>query len=94
MVESEKLVVAYLRKRVAELGGFHRAVVYQGRNGSPDDWCFFDNGLLLIAECKTTGEKPRPDQEREIKRLRDKGFKVFVVDSKASVDAMLELVPR
>ncbi len=93
-IESEKTVEKYLRTEVARLGGFHRKVVYQGRWGSPDDWCFFPNGWLLIAECKTTGEKPSPEQVREINRLGDMGQLVFVVDSKASVDAMLAYLPR
>lgn len=93
-IESEKIVERYLRTEVARLGGFHRKVIYQGRHGSPDDWCFFPDGRLLIAECKTTNEKPTPEQVREIKRLSDMGQLVFIVDSKASVDEMLAQVKR
>lgn len=93
-IESEKIVEKYLRDEVARLGGFHRKVIYQGRDGSPDDWCFFDGGLLLIIECKTTGEKPMDNQTREMNRLMLKGQKVYVVDSKTSVDEVLAQVPR
>lgn len=85
----ERTIEAHLRKRVAELGGMHRKVTYQGRTGSPDDWCFFPRGLLLIFECKATGELPRPDQEQEIKKLRKLGQEVFVVDSKDEIDELL-----
>lgn len=93
-IESEKIVERYLRTEVARLGGFHRKVIYQGRHGSPDDWCFFPDGMLIIVECKTTGEKPTQEQVREIKRLRDMGQLVFVADSKSIVDLILEQVPR
>lgn len=64
-------------------------MVYQGRTGSPDDWCFFPGGVLVIVECKTTGEKPKKHQAKEIKRLRESGFSVFVVDSKEGVDEIM-----
>lgn len=86
----ESAIEKHLRKRVAELGGFHRKVVYQGRDGSPDDWCFFPSGLLIIVECKAPGGKPRPIQEYEISLLRSYGFTVHVVDSKEDVDSILE----
>ena len=83
---------AYLRRRVKELGGFHRKVVYQGRTGSPDDWCFFPDGQLIIVECKTTGEVPRPDQAKELKMLSASGFAATVADSYEAVDAALSAV--
>lgn len=45
--------------------------------------------VCAFIECKAEGEVPNPGQEREIKRLRDAGFQVFVVDSEASVDAAI-----
>lgn len=88
----ESTIEAHLRKRVKELGGFHRKVVYQGRRGSPDDWCFFPDDLLVIVECKAPGEKPRPDQQYEIDLLRTYGFNVFVADTKEEVDHILEMM--
>lgn len=86
----ESIVENYLRKRVKQLEGIHRKVVYQGRRGSPDDWCFFPGGQVMIVECKAPGETPRPDQVFEIETLRSFGLSVFVVDSKAAVDDALE----
>lgn len=87
---SEWLVEAYLRKRVKELGGFYRKVVYQGRSGSPDDWCFFSGGRLLIIECKSSTGRLSAVQKREIQLLKKKGFKVAVVYSKEDVDEVLD----
>lgn len=86
----ESDIEAYLRKEVARLGGMHRKVTYQGRSGSPDDWCFFPGGALLIVECKAPKKSPRPDQAHEIKILQKMGQKVFVVRSKEDIDKMLE----
>lgn len=88
----ESTIEKHLRKRVKELGGFHRKVTYQGRDGSPDDWCFFPGGLLIIIECKAPGEKPRPTQEYEISLLRSYGFTVYVADSKEVVNDILEML--
>lgn len=86
----ESAVEAHLRKRVKELGGFHRKVVYQGRKGSPDDWCFFPGGRLLIVECKRPGvNKLDPLQEVEIAFLAKHGFAVRWVNTKEHVDELL-----
>lgn len=66
----------------AEKAGFlHRKVVYQGRRGAPDDWYFGFGGRLIIVEHKRPGKKPDLHQQREIDRLRERGFDVRVVDS-------------
>lgn len=88
-IDSERLVENHLRKRVRAMGGEHRKVVYQGRRGSPDDWCFFPGGRLLIVECKTTGEKPSRHQAQEIAWLQSMGFDARVVDSVEAVDLVL-----
>lgn len=90
MGKKEAIVEDYLRKRVKELGGFSRKVVYQGRKGAPDDWNFFPNGKLLIVECKAKGEVPEPLQEVELAALRKFGFWATWTDSREGVDRILE----
>ena len=46
--------------------------------------------LAAYAEVKRLGEVPEAHQQREIDRLRDAGHVVYVVDSPAQVDAMLD----
>lgn len=87
----ERTIEKYLRNRVNALGGVHRKVVYQGRKGSPDDWCFFPGGRLLIFECKAPGRKPTKQQVVEIVTLKALGQQVFLVDSKAAIDEVLEV---
>lgn len=86
----ERTIEKHLRDQVKARGGMHRKVVYQGRKGSPDDWCFFPSGRLLIFECKATGEKPSPQQVAEMAKLKALGQKVFLVDSKSLIDEILE----
>lgn len=47
-------------------------------------------GRVLFVECKAPGEKPTANQEREITRLREMGFRVEVVGTKDAVDALIE----
>ena len=84
----ESLIEKHLIATVKARGGFTRKVVYQGRKGAPDRWCFFPNGKLVIIELKKLGEKPRIDQEVEIEKLREMGQRVFVVDCKEQIDAL------
>lgn len=42
--------------------------------------------MVRFVELKATGEKPTPLQEREHAKLRARGFRVDVIDSKAEVD--------
>jgi len=86
----ESAIESHLIKRVKQLGGFTRKVVYQGRKGSPDRWNFFDNALLIIIELKKPGEKPEPQQVEEIAALSAKGFNVRWTDSKEGVDAIFK----
>lgn len=86
----EAPIEKYLRDEVKKLGGEHRKVVYQGRTGSPDDWCFFPGGNLLIVECKRPGKKPTAQQMDEIEWLCKKGFNATWVDSFEAIDRALD----
>lgn len=85
----EAPVEKYLRDEVKKLGGEHRKVLYQGRTGSPDDWCFLPGGVLLIVECKRPGKEPTKQQYEEIRWLCSMGFHATWVDTKAKIDELL-----
>ena len=86
LLDSEKDIEKYLRDRVKELGGFYRKVVYQDRQGAPDDWCFFPCGKLVIVECK--GPKGRVDRQQVAEReeLWKMGFNVHFVFSRVDIE--------
>ena len=72
----EKDIESYLRKRVTAAGGL----------------ALKSGGRVCFAELKDTGQKPRKRQLRVHGMLRDLGFTVYVPDSKAAVDKMMEEV--
>lgn len=86
MGRRENIVEDYIIQRAKELGGFTRKVTYQGRSGSPDQWCFFPNERLIIIEAKAKGEKPEPLQLEEMRKLRAQGFRVDWADTKEKVN--------
>jgi hypothetical protein len=90
MATPESKVVAHLCKRVAELGGFTRKVTYQGRDGAPDEWCFFPGGKLVIIECKAAGGRLAPIQVLEIRTLERYGFDAYIAWSKDDVDKIFK----
>ena len=85
--------VAYLKKRVKELGGECRKCSWDGHAGAPD-W------LIMLArpachfwcEMKAPGERPRPIQKHEIHIMQTAGCVVFVCDSPAEIDDMLKIM--
>ena len=88
-IDNEKDIEKYLRERVKALGGIYRKVVYQGRKGSPDDWCFFPGGQLVIVECKGPDGRVDRHQAIEHEELGKKGFKVHVVYSRGDIEQTL-----
>lgn len=84
-------VKAYLKERIKLLGGEVRFVKWIGRNHAPDCRVTFSAysrfyGCNCWVETKAPGKRPRPGQEREIKRLRDMGETVLVLPTKEDID--------
>lgn len=73
--EIELLVTA-----VAEGNGWlSRKLKWVGRHSAPDR-VYMKGGRTVWVEFKREGEKPRPSQQRELARLREKGQEVYVID--------------
>lgn len=85
----ESDIEAYLVKRVNELGGEVRKVKWIGRRGAPDRFAMLPTKPSIWVELKAPGEKPKPHQVREHRRMRAMGQRVEVVDSLAGVDEVL-----
>lgn len=58
--------------------------------GLPDRVILCNGGYVCFAEIKTTGKKPTAIQKFIHERLNNLGFKVFIVDSKESLNEVLE----
>lgn len=82
----ESILEAYLVNRVARQGGEAEKFVSPEKKGVPDRQVLWHLGLMDYVEMKATGETADAHQKRDHKRRRERGFKVFVLDSHASVD--------
>lgn len=85
----EGKIVAYLCKRVKELGGITRKCEWSNRVGAPDQLVMV-LGRHFWVECKAPGKRPTLMQRREHDRMRELGgCRVYVTDFEAGVDAIL-----
>lgn len=64
--------------------------VAPGLRGVPDRIVLLPGTRIFFAELKAPGEAPKPWQVRVHAWLRTLGFQVYVIDSKESVDRVLE----
>lgn len=85
----ERDVEQYLVRRVKQAGGLAYKFTSPGRRSVPDRLVLWPLGTMEFVELKAPGQKPTPLQAREHKKLRDLGYIVTVLDSKAAVDDWL-----
>lgn len=85
----EQTIEAYLARRTKNMGGIALKMISAGMTGVPDRLVLLPGGKLAFAELKRPGGKPRIRQELCIRRLRELGFLVFVIDNKLDVDRVL-----
>lgn len=83
----ESDIEAHLHTRVKDLGGDYRRVSWIGRNGANDDLVLLPKRHAMV-ECKRPGKTATPAQLREHDRLRTAGLEVYVVSTKAEIDAI------
>ncbi len=86
----ESNVEEYLHQRAKDLGGDYRRVSWIGRNGANDDLILLPGRHIWI-ECKRPKKGATTAQAREHDRLRAAGCEVYVVSTKAEIDAILPL---
>ena len=73
-----------------------RKLSWVGRRSAPDKF-YAGNGVIFLVEYKRPGEKETGlsvGQKREIKRLRDVGVQVYVIDTKEEIDAIFKRFKR
>jgi len=88
---TENVVEEHLRKSVKGLRGLCIKLNPFGYAGIPDRLVLLPGGIVMFFELKRpVGGKYEPLQLRWHSKLRQLGFKVFVCNTKASVDAALE----
>lgn len=85
----EGKLVAYIRRRVRELGGKTRKCSWDGHAGAPDLFVMLWGRHFWI-ECKAPGESPRALQLREHRAMRENGCIVYVADCPESAEEILK----
>lgn len=90
----ERGIEAYLRDQIKRLGGIAYKFVSPGNAGVPDRLVLLPAGRVAFVELKAPGKQPTPLQQRQQQRIRDLGFTVLVIDSKAGVDDFIKGVRR
>jgi hypothetical protein len=90
----ESVVEKHLAKRVREVGGAQRKVVWPGRRGAPDRrvWLPRPGGGFVAwwVEMKAPGGYLEPHQAREIGKLEKLGDRVTVLYTREMVDLFIK----
>ena len=82
----EQKIIAAVKKH----GGICPKWISPGFDGVPDRIAIFPKAGICFIEAKAHGKKPRPLQKRRHKQLRHFGFRVYVIDRKEQIEAMIE----
>ncbi|MFA6718368.1 MAG: VRR-NUC domain-containing protein [Prevotella sp.] len=85
----ERDIENYLVRKVKAKGGIAYKFTSPQRRSVPDRLVVLPRGRIFFVELKAPGKKPTRLQVREHEILRGVGQLVFVVDSKAGVDALI-----
>jgi|688.fasta_scaffold2596652_2 hypothetical protein len=86
----EKMIEAFLVKRVEARGGMCLKQEWINTRGAPDRLVLLPEGNIMMIELKQKGVKPEDHQRRMHNRLRALGVQVEVVDSVEAVEALIK----
>ena len=73
---------------VERAGGLIYKFTSSGNAGVPDRLILI-SGKIYFVEVKAPGQKLRPIQQYQKRRIEEQGVKVFVVDSPESLEALI-----
>lgn len=87
----ESTIETYLRDEVRKAGGRAYKFVSPGNDGVPDRLVCFPGGRVVFVELKAPGKKPTTLQRLQQRALIDRGFSVWLIDSKSGVDEFIRV---
>lgn len=87
----EKDIENYLVAEAKKIGALVRKAQWVGHNHCPDR-LIMTPSVTVWVEVKAPGKVPRGGQLREHERMRDNGQSVFIVDTKAATDELIEFI--
>lgn len=82
----------YLKKRVQGSGGQYRKVRWEGRNGCPDCFIWWEWPCAAFVEIKAFGDRVGAVQFREMQRMREAGIPVYVARTIEDIDEIVKKV--
>lgn len=85
----EKYIEKKLVAAVKSLGGMAPKFVSPGIDGMPDRIVLLPMGRIAFVECKATGKKMRPLQNKRMKQLEALGFLVYCLDDIEQIGGIL-----
>ena len=89
----ERDVEQKLRREVEKRGG--RCFKFLSSvSGVPDRILLLPGGLVIFVELKKEGEKPRKLQEVQMRKIRELGFRVRVVDSEQGIQELMREIEK
>ncbi len=85
----EKYIEQKMVAAVKSLGGMAPKFVSPGIDGMPDRIVLLPMGRIAFVECKATGKKMRPLQNKRKKQLEALGFLVYCLDDVEQIGGIL-----
>ena len=85
----EKYIEQNLVATVKSMGGIAPKFVSPGIDGMPDRIVLLPMGRIAFVECKATGKKMRPLQNKRKKQLEALGFLVYCLDDIEQIGGIL-----
>ena len=85
----EKYIEQKLVAIVKSMGGIAPKFVSPGIDGMPDRIVLLPMGRIAFVECKATGKKMRPLQNKRKKQLEALGFLVYCLDDIEQIGGIL-----
>ena len=85
----EKYIEQKLVAIVKSMGGMAPKFVSPGIDGMPDRIVLLPMGRIAFVECKATGKKMRPLQNKRKKQLEALGFLVYCLDDIEQIGGIL-----
>ena len=90
-IVKELAIEEYFLKCMAEEFPTAMVLKYEVRRHEPDRICLLPDGVVAFVELKRPGKTLRPGQQRAFDRLISLGHRVFMANSKESVEQLISI---
>ena len=84
----------HLKHVVQKSGGQYRKVRWEGRNGCPDCFVWWEWPCVAFIEIKAGDDRVSKVQQQEIQRMQTYGIPVFIARTIEEIDEIVEKVRR